>query len=152
MFFKILSGAAVLASAMSVATPALAQAQTIETAVTFNIPVNLTQLSPDIERVRAACLIQSDALTLPPGMGGSPENLPGDETYVLLGKVETTFQVVFPIGTGWLKDPIGKTATYNCGLLGYSKALQGWQVFGPGQTGAFNLNPPPQVMQGTFTW
>lgn len=155
MLSRILGGTIVLACAVSVPTLAFAQAQTVDTAVTFNIPVNLTNLSPDIERVRVGCMIQSPALTIPSAIGNamaSPEKLPGDETYVVLGTVQATMQVVFPIQTGWLNDPVGKSAHYLCGLLGFSKSQQRWQVFGAGQTGAFQLTPPPPALEGDFTW
>jgi hypothetical protein len=149
--------AVIVALAWAVGVPASAGAQMpiMETAVTFNVPVSLTQLPPDIERVGVACLVTSSAMTSasPPIAGASVANWPRDEAWVVLGKVEKTMQVVFPFGAGWLQDPIGKGAEYRCGLIGFSRALQQWQAFSESHTvPAFRLQVNPPNIMGTFVW
>ena len=49
-------------------------------------------------------------------------------------------------------NPIGQTAEYSCGLMGYSKSLQRWDLLDSASTvPVFNVKPTPQV-QGTFVW
>jgi len=119
--------------------------------VTFEMPVNLTQLSPDIERVRVSCWIASSAL--PFAAPTSPDVFPKDESPVVLGQVVKTMTVLFPIPTGALQDPIGKTAEYMCLLMGFSKSLQRWDGFSETSTvPAFRIKPTPAPIQGTFVW
>ena len=167
MLFRIL-GAAIAAWTLGVTSPATAQlfpaGQTFATAVTFTMPVNLTQLSPDLERVRLICFIQpSDVLKYPDMMAALFSNSASmtsdqfpwkDETWVVGGQVVTTMSVVIPIATEWLLNPSGKTATYNCGLLGFSKSLKQWGPFGDYYpAGApFLLKGMPNQISGTFEW
>jgi hypothetical protein len=130
---------------------AAAQTTTVETTVTFLVPVALTQLSPDIERVRVACGIISDALnpTLP---SGSPPPIIMAEALVISGQVNTTLRSEFLILSGWLQDAIGKPATYQCTLQGYKKSTQQWNFFDEASPDpVFRLKPTPNL-QGSFVW
>jgi len=156
MFTRILAATVTLGWALNVPIPAAAQTPAYGTAVTFNVPVNLTQLSPDLERVRVICMVGSEALNIPSGMfgvGNLAQNPPSDEAPVVLGKVERTMQVVFPIAAEWLQNATGKEAQYYCALQGFSRSLQRWELFDESSNNAaFRLIPTPPVIEGTFVW
>ena len=155
--------AAVAAAAVVFVTPGEMSAQTTtttyETAVTFTLPVNLTQLSPDLERVRFLCIIQpGQTLIYPPAVSQAMAtsmllSWPNrDELPVVSGKVVGTMRIVYPLATEWFVNPIGQSATYSCGLLGYSTSLQRWEMFSAtSPIPAFKLNPEP-MFNGTFVW
>ena len=148
--------ATVMALALCVPGAAAAQTATatltFETAVTFLLPVNLTQLSPDLEKVRLSCnLLWNSALTKP----SLPATWPRAEDFAMVvsGQVITTMKVEFVIGSGWLTDPIGKQADYQCVLEGYSTTLQRWGFFSDtAPEPAFRLKPAPGPINGTFIW
>jgi hypothetical protein len=150
MLSKTLAGTILLACGIGVASSAAAQTPAQATAVTFNVPVALTQLSADIERVRISCAIHSDALTVPQPLNSNP---PYDETWVVAGTVHVNMHVVFPLMQDWLQNASGKTAQYECVLTGYSTTLRTWGGFaaeaGPS---AFRASVIPQTLTGTFTW
>lgn len=148
--------------------PSLAGAQfstqtattTMETAITFTMPVNLTQLSPDLERVRFICIINPGQELGYPSTISQPMQQ-GDvskwpfyaEMWVVGGKVVGTMQIIYPLATEWFNSPIGKTASYTCALVGFSRTLQKWDTFSETSTvPAFQLKPTPAAMQGTFVW
>jgi hypothetical protein len=152
MRFPIVSATA-MALALCAPGSLAAQTFTIETSVTFLLPVNLTQLSPDIERVKVICMISSPALTptgLPPG---APFPIIASEALVSSGQVNTTLRTEFPIYSGWLVDAIGKQAVYQCGLQGYKKSTQHWDFFDEASADpVFRLKPTPPGLQGSFVW
>jgi len=123
------------------------------TSVTFTMPVNLTQLSSDLERVRLLCGITSEVMIAPSSMS-SQDAMPKDEVYVLGGQLVTTMKVMVPIPLEWFQQvPIGKPAMYQCGLQGFSKSLARWDMFSEtSSVPAFLLKPTPAIIQGTFTW
>ena len=124
----------------------------VETSITFVVPVNLTQLSPDLEWVKFICLLTSAVLN-PVGFFGGTVPIPQDSVPVASGQVVTTMRIVFPILNYWLQDPVGKQADYQCGLQGYSKLLKRWDFFSDtAPDPVFRLNPVPPVMQGSFVW
>ncbi len=140
--------------ALALCAPGSLAAQfTIETSVTFLVPVNLTQLSPDLEKVRALCAVLPSAvmtMTLPVG---APPPVLMTEAPVVSGQVITTLRSEFLVFTGWLQNAIGKQADYLCGLQGYSKSLQRWSEFADNAPDAvFRLKPTPPALQGTFVW
>jgi hypothetical protein len=101
---------------------------------TFNVPLNLTGLSPDIGVVRVTCTVVG-------AMGHS-------SITVIDGKVVTkaTIKVV-------LDAPDGGTKSYSCSLDGYSRALSTWSKFEAASPDArFRLSPTPQPNQGSFVW
>ena len=150
MRFRIASATVtVLALALPMTTSA--QTTTVETSVTFLVPVNLTQLSPDIERVRLLCGVMSAAMTptLPPN---APLPILMAEAVVISGQVNTTLRSEFLVLSGWLQDPVGKQAAYQCGLQGYKKSAQQWGFFDDASTDpVLRLKPTPNL-SGTFVW
>ncbi len=75
-----------------------------------------------------------------------------DDLPVVSGKVVGTMRIVYALATEWFVNPIGQSANYSCGLVGYSTSLQRWDVFSATSTiPAFKLNPEP-VFTGTFVW
>ena len=73
------------------------------TSVTFTMPVNLTQLSSDLERVRLLCGITSEVMIVPSYMS-SQDAMPKDEVYVLGGQLVTTMKVMVPIPLEWFQN------------------------------------------------
>jgi hypothetical protein len=136
--------------------------------ITFTVPVNLTQLLPDVTRVRVGCEIHSVAITVnrqsvkgqPPGSGpGIVSN--SVEVPVSGGQVVTTATVVVSVA-GVLEDPVGKAASAICFITGYSNSLQRWVGFNHCQSNgipdcteaAFRVTPPAFQLNNTvqFTW
>ena len=126
--------------------PQNAAAQTSDGAVTFSLPLNITNLSPDITKVAVYCKITSSAFNNRFGY------VQKQEEYVPQnGQVVTTATVVIP--TTELLDPIGKSANYYCTLSAFSNSLQRWELFSEtSATPVFRLRPTPPEMSGTFTW
>ena len=135
---------------------AQAQGVTVATNITFTMPVNLTQLHPDLVKVKFFCAITSSALTYPLGTNPFNQNPlppPVDEVWVTNGQVVNTMRVVVPIAKEWLNNPIGKTADYTCVLVGFSKSLNRWDGFSETATDpVFYLKPAPPVIQRSFVW
>ena len=130
-----------------------AQTLTIETSVTFLMPVNLTRLSPDLEKVRALCAVMPSAVMTPSMPMNAPPPILMTEAPVASGQVITTLRTEFLILSGWLQNAVGQQATYQCELQGYSKALARWSPFSDNAPDAvFRLTPTPPSLQGNFVW
>ena len=127
---------------------------TVATTVTFNIPVNLTQLSPDLEKVMAVCVVTSEALAQPPVNTTNVTALPNDQIPVVNGQVIATMRVLVPIYAEFLKaDAKDKEAQYQCALMGFSRSAQGWGQFSESSpAAALLLKPAPLPITGTFRW
>jgi hypothetical protein len=149
----------VVLTACLLAVPSVAPAQTNSGDVTFTVPINLTQLQPDVVKVRVRCFLSSDAITVnrqPTGKGGTGPLGPGEvlgvqELPVSGGRVVTTATVVVVVG-GNLENPLGKLARYSCQLQGFSNTAQVWNIFDGYPNSAFVLTPQPSLIAGTFTW
>jgi hypothetical protein len=141
--------------------PGSGAAQSFDRAVTFTMPVQLTLLSPDVDRVGLVCvIIPSQVLQYPDDLTriltstrAVSESWPfRDELPVVAGQAAGTLDVVHRLATEWFRDPIGKNADYTCSLVGYSKSLQRWDAFSETPTEpVFLLNPTPRI-RGVFTW
>ena len=154
--------AAVVASS-ALGTPRLISAQFgpqfsgAATSVTLTVPVKLTQLSPDLERVKLMCQVGGEGITIPSSFGLGMAGLemllkPVDDVMVTSGQLVTTLKVMAWIPVELFDNPIGKTAMYQCRFTGYSKSLKLWGDLHDAATDAvFNIKPTPQV-QGTFVW
>ena len=152
----------VVATAMSwmMSTPSAVAAQTVVTTVTFSIPLNLTNLSPDLARVRLVCAI------LPGGslVYSKSENdaastfdvnaLPKADLPVVGGQVQATLSLDYPIWDGWLKAGInGSTNQYECRLQGFSMTSQTWDYFSATpKDPAFLLTPAPVPIKNSIVW
>ena len=126
---------------------------TVATSVTFTIPLKLTQLSPDLEKIRVFCAVGGEALAPLPMAMTTMDALPRDEMPVVAGQLVATMSVLVPIYAELLQNPAGKTAEYQCFLAGFSKSLQNWGEFSETSTvPAFLLKPTPAPIKGTFAW
>ena len=117
--------------------------------VTFQVPLNLTNLSPDLATVGVFCEITSTALTNTSGKASKQVDLVPANGQI----IQPAVSVVVPIP--FLDTSGGKTsASYRCTLSGYSRSLQRWSPFGDAQTlpVAFRLSPAPANITGTFMW
>lgn len=132
----------------TLSTPNVGSAQTM---ITFEAPVKLTQLSPEIEAVGMFCSIKSDAIVAPTPGGHSGI----DDVQVVAGQLVTTFRVVLTFPDGTLTAPVGKTANYSCELRARTKL--GTSAFGdpatvPGLRPEFVVKPVPPTVRGSFVW
>jgi hypothetical protein len=148
--------AAMTASVLGVPCSAAAQ-----TTVTLDVPLNLTQVSPDIEKVRIFCGFSpsGDGLVFPTNLTNEASVIAAGfaqqlEMPVMAGQVVVTMRLMFPISADMLPAaPVGKKVDYGCGLIGFSKSLQKWDQFSETQTvAAFRLKPTPQTIMGSFVW
>ena len=89
--------------------------------ITVKVPLNLTQLSPDLQKVRVSCTIQTGAI--PGGAASQTQDLP-----VSGGQVVTTAILVFPLTNLDLSTTWGRNARAVCSIQGYSTAT-GWRGF-----------------------
>ena len=96
--------------------------------VTIKIPINLTQFGSDIVKVKVGCTIFSEAITN--GTGAANQYMRKEQEVPMSGgKVTETVSLVFSFTQ--LNNPVGKTATVNCDLTGWSTVDQAWTSFGP---------------------
>src|SRR4026209_1409717 len=137
----------ILAAALVLSTPGSAAAQTV---ITFDVPVNLTQVPPDIEKVGVACIVMGEGITSAamsqlgglsnPTMIFAPQVPSSGPTWVKLEWPVMAAQVVVPlklslaIAAEYLDNLLGKTANYGCLMAGYSKSLQKWDMFDAAHT------------------
>jgi len=144
---------AVFALALCAPRALAAQTGTLETSVTFLVPVNLTQLSPDLEKVRALCCVLPSTVMIPNLPPGFPLPVLMTEAPVVSGQVNTTLRSEYLVFSGSLQNAVGKQADYSCTLQGYSKSLQRWDEFSDtAQDAVFRLRPTPPTLQGSFVW
>lgn len=125
--------------------------------VTFEFPVNLTRLPPEITKVQIGCSIASDALGSRTVRGATSPNRVGKaiEVPVSAGRVAMTARIVVEIPLGSYADPTGKSASYECYLMGFSSARTGggWNTFaGDHANPSFRVSPTPQNLTGKFVW
>jgi hypothetical protein len=128
-----------------------------QTSVTFNVPLNLSQLEPELTSVAVMCEVRSAALLGVSSASGLTSVSPGN------GRVFTTAAVVVPIPR--LDDPTGKSATYVCRLFGLrttgttladklkESQTTNWELFSAGAAvTALRLTPDPAAIAGSFDW
>jgi len=116
--------------------------------VTFQVPLNLTRMSPEITKIRVLCSISTTAIT---SSTGSHNVSNAVELPVSGSQVVTTANVVVPVTT--LDTSNGNTsASYTCTIDGQSLTNSRWTSFDERAVGAFKLSPTPQPITGTFTW
>ena len=148
------------------ALPAAAQDTPVPGDVTFEVPLNLTRLAPDITRVAVWCSISTSALANPRIIRGqvAANQLSAQvEEPVANGRVVKTVRVTVAVPRGTLRaDATGQSADYKCTLSGYSVGIPGrtsqgwaagWDRFDEKQDKAsFRLTPTPADITGNFTW
>lgn len=142
--------------ATSLITPATLSAQSVSTEVTVKVPVNLTQLGPDVQKARVTCSIMSDAITTATtGVISSASGGRWVEQSVEFpatgGLVATTASVVFSLSG--LDNPVGKNASLSCILTGWSVSEQKWNFFNTSATNvSFRTTTNVPTLQNTFVW
>ncbi len=128
--------------------PAEAQTSSPIGDVTFTVPLNITQMSPDITKVAVWCKITGVAIHTRSGNISTQVELVPQA-----GQVVTTATVVVPWQTTDMVDPTGTQANYSCSLSGFSNSLQRWDIFREDHpTQVFRLKPTPTELTGTFVW
>ena len=111
--------------------------------VRFEVPVNLSQVSPQIRDVYVQCSV---TLTL----SGHQAPMGSVSIPVVNGAIATTAYVVVRLPR---HSQAGETAAYNCQLTGFSKALNGIFSFSENHSQPeFRLSPTPAPLTGTFPW
>jgi hypothetical protein len=116
--------------------------------VLFTVPLNLTQLSPGLFKVRVMCQVGSKTpnnnnLYNTVYAASRPIEVPPD------GRVVTT-------ATVWVRDATPSHPFYECHLLGLpllptEPTDVDWYYL-RGQTGYLRLSPDPPVMSGAVGW
>jgi hypothetical protein len=141
--------------------PSVTRAQTIPGDVTFEVPLNLTQLWAEITKVDVTCVISSDAL-----VGTRYKKINGHVEFpVASGQLVTTARVVVAVAPTAFTDPTGaitgspngKPATYACSLSGFNMLPSnyggGWHQFSADNTiESFRISPTPSPITGKFVW
>lgn len=128
------------------AAPASGAAQTVQTTVTLVVPLNLTQISPEVTKVLVTCAIKSIALT-----GKSQGTMMQEVIPLSGGQLVTTVTLVFPV-TG-LDNPVGKDATVTCSLSGFSPQSEKWFQFEDNSASlAFRTKPSLPSISASFVW
>jgi hypothetical protein len=145
---KTQTAAFIIAGLLVVAGGAVRPAEAQVGDVTFTVPLNLTQMSPDITKVAVWCRITGPAIHTRSG------NIQAQvELVPQAGQVVTTPTVVVAWVNTDMTDPTGTQASYTCSLSGFSNSLQRWDVFREDHpTPAFRLKPTPTELTGTFVW
>jgi len=144
----------------ALAIPASSIAQAVSADVTLKFPLNLTQLPPDVSKVRVECEISSAAITdAEPGLAGRsfapgvPRNVRKSQEFpVSGGQVVTPATLLFSFTA--LNDPVGKTADISCELWGWSISVQSWNTLG--ETSAVpafrTISASVPVITSSFVW
>lgn len=139
--------------------PSLAVGQTVPGDVTFEVPINLTRLNPEISRVMITCVIYSSALVDNQRQSKGrwiPRGLPGQlEVPVTAGRIERTVDVVVRVPAGALKEIDAKNAAanYECSIMAGTRSGS-WVSLGddPLARAGFEVRPVLQILTGNFTW
>jgi len=137
-----------LTSAIALIALSVPSSLSAQTMVTFEMPVKLTQLAPEILKVGMYCDIKSQAIVSPnPGLASAT-----DEVSVVGGQLITTMRVVITLPSGSLQAPAGKTANYTCYLTARTATGLGGFTDATGPNPATVLTPNPPPVTGSFTW
>ena len=147
----------VVAAALLVAigAPAMLAAQTVSAEVTVSVPVKLTQIGPDVPKVRVTCDVMSEAFTTATNdlasLGTSRYVRKSQELPATGGQVTTTAALVFSF-TG-LDNPVGKKADVICVLTGWSTSQAAWVPFEPLATNlSLRTTATVPLLNTSFVW
>jgi len=131
-------------------------ADTISGDVTFEVPVNLTRLSPYVSKVAVTCRF-GPRLDADMGMTSSVRDVLSNrvELPVSAGQVVTTARVVVAVPSTPLYKP-KQLLNYECALTALTSepiAGSGWQPFDMKAKGdSLQVSPMPVPITGSFTW
>lgn len=139
--------AAVTATLIALTAPqAIAAQASME--VTLNVPVDLTQLSPELLRIKVGCTIVSRAITTP---GANGQMTVSQDVAVTNGRVQRTVQLVFQL-TG-LDKPDENPATTVCALNAYDEVNRTLEQLKPGHPNPiFRTNVTVGLVDGPRAW
>jgi hypothetical protein len=141
---------AVIALSMPASLAAQATAQ-----VNIAVPVNVKQVGPDVGKLKVTCTLVSDAFT---------SSTTGVITTATTKSVEKTQEVSITGGMAMITaalsfsvdgmdNPVGKQATIDCALAGWSTSGQGWVPFDPGsQYPSFRSTAQIPHLTSSFVW
>jgi hypothetical protein len=129
--------------------------------IVFTVPLNLTQLSPDITKVHVQCLVENEPFQGAPTVTGAPGVLasaPGVHSVLSTSadvdvapdrRVITTTSVYVPIGA----VIVGNRSRYECTLRGFFASSQTWRSLrSAALQPPFRLSPDPAPITGSITW
>lgn len=132
--------------------------QTIPGDIIFEVPINLTRLSPLLTKVAVTCMVGE---TIPKtGTMGTTSSGRGVlsnrvELPVSAGQVVETARVVIAVPATPLYKP-GQVLNYECDLTALSsdpKAGSGWQPLDQKAAAvSLQVSPTPLPIRDTFTW
>lgn len=135
-----------------------AGAQTVPGDVTFEVPINLTRLSPYLSSAAVTCVFGNRVVD--PASIGTTDSGKGVlvkqvELPVSAGQVVTTARVVIAVPATVEYKP-GQTLYYQCVLSALSSepgAGSGWQRLDQKpRSASLQVSPVPVPITGTFTW
>jgi hypothetical protein len=133
------------------AWPGSAAAQSSD--VTLTVPLNLTQVSSQIDKILVSCEISSSAIMLQRSKN-TGRVVKWVEIPNVDGRVVTTVTVVLSLPFGSLADDArGQNANYVCYLAGYPRGESNPRSFSETDPNpALRLSPTPSAIFGSFTW
>ncbi len=148
-----LRAALVVAIGFLYTLPGVVAAQHASADVTFEVPLNLTNLMGAITKVAVECSIESPALP-----GGAKTGR--TEVAVVGGAVNQQVLVVVSVPQNELYKPQSayyESANYQCSLFGFQATGVGWVDFTEATGGGvevpfFQLSPRVDRKSGTFNW
>jgi hypothetical protein len=135
-------------------TPVATSGQATGPTITFTMPLKLTNVPSDIARISIFCHIQSVAILTSEQRASAQVEFLVRDGQVITETYELVTSATVQIRPANL-DPnaLGKQATYQCSLNGFSRSLQRWDVFNETHTEpAFRLSPTPVPLTGSFVW
>ena len=116
----------------------------MQTEVTVKVPVNVTQLAPEVSKVKVGCVMTSEAIQTP-----NHDKVMIEEIPVMQGKVVTTVSLIFAL---LLENPTGKSATLKCLFTGWSDK-DGWSPMAENSSNpTFRVKPTLGQMEHSFVW
>lgn len=166
MYARVLAALAMTAVAFPAGAPENIRYEPVPSDdVTFEVPINLTQLAPDITKVDVTCSITSEAI-IAAARQGANKQLAGHTVFdVSNGQVvKPAATVVVAVPAERLAKPENVTFNWECRLTAYSVGARppppasryaaGWDTFADRHPKAsFVLSPaPPAVLSGSFVW
>lgn len=164
MYARILVALAMAAVAFPAAAPEnIRYGPAPSNDVTFEVPINLTQLAPDITKVDVTCELTSDAILPGPG---NQRRLGGHVEFAVSNGqvVAPAATVVVAVPANRLQKPEEQKFAWECSLSGYSVGARpppparrypaGWDTFADKHDKpSFVLSPtPPAKLSGSFVW
>lgn len=145
--------------------PLAAAAQEMPSDVTFEVPLDLTRLPPEITQVDITCHVTGDGIKpVRVVRGSSPARLTGNKVLnVTQGRLVTLASVVVAVPAAQAPNLVGMKANYECMITAFSTGTRqpnssagnpgGWGFLEERSANpSFNFTPTPRPLTGSFTW